>query len=44
MKNALYATGLAVLLALTMSACSKKPAPPATPSRQDTERPRRTPP
>jgi Flp pilus assembly protein CpaB len=32
MKNALYATGLAVLLALTMSACSKKPAPPATPA------------
>jgi hypothetical protein len=32
MKNALYATGLAVLLALTMPACSKKPAPPATPA------------
>ena len=32
MKNALYATGLAVLLALTMSACSKKPAPPAMPA------------
>ena len=32
MKNTLYATGLAVLLALTMSACSKKPAPPATPA------------
>ena len=32
MRNALYATGLAVLLALTMSACSKKPAPPATPA------------
>jgi len=32
MKNALYATGLAVLLVLTPSACSKKPAPPATPA------------
>jgi len=27
MKNALYATGLAMLLALTMSACSKKRRP-----------------
>lgn len=32
MKKALYATGLAVLLALTISACSKKPAPPSTPT------------
>jgi len=30
-ENALYATGLAMLLALTMSACSKKPAPPPLP-------------
>lgn len=32
MKNALYATGLAVLLALTLSACDKKPAAPAAPA------------
>lgn len=32
MKNSLFVTGLAILLGLSVSACDKKPAAPATPA------------
>jgi hypothetical protein len=32
MKSTLVVTGFVILLCLTVSACSKKPAPPATPA------------